>query len=68
MITVFLVQGPDTKPTRLHLACTPWGETVRSTLVRMGFTVTPTDEPQWPDNRDEAELARRDALLDLTGI
>jgi hypothetical protein len=68
MITVFQVSGPDLQPTRLHLACTAWGEQVRSALVYMGFTVQPTDEQAWPDHRDAAELARRDALLDLTGI
>ena len=68
MITVFAVKNLDGETTRLHLACTAWGEQVRSTLVQMGFTVQPTDEQAWPDTRGLAELARRDALLDLTGI
>jgi hypothetical protein len=66
MVTVFKVSKEGFQDTRLHLACTPWGEAVRSNLVLMGFTVQPTDEWQHPDNRGPEELKRRDYLLDLT--
>lgn len=68
MVTVFAVKSPEGETTRLHLACTAWGEQVRSSLVQMGFSVDPTNESQWPDTRGPAELARRDFLLGLTGL
>ena len=30
----------------------------------MGYTVQATDQPDFPDTRDAAELARRDAILE----
>jgi hypothetical protein len=64
MKTVFLVDGK----TRLILCMTAWGEMVREKLVSMGHKIVPTNETLEPDTRDVAELARRDALLDSTGM
>jgi len=63
MITVYQVSAPDFPTTRLHLPCTPWGSTVRERLTHSGYAVQATDQAQWPDTRDAAELARRDELL-----
>lgn len=68
MITVFKVSKPGFQDTRLHLACTVWGSSVRDCLSQMGFDLAPTNESAWPDNRDAAELARLDDLLTLTGL
>ena len=68
MVTVFQVTKAGFEPTRLFLACTAWGEAVRSSLVQMGFSVQPTDQSHEPDLRDAAELERRDALLTVTGL
>jgi endonuclease YncB( thermonuclease family) len=67
LITVFLVEKAGTQPLRLHLTCSPWGESVRRLLLQEGYTVSPTDQPSYPEYRDEAELARVDALLDELG-
>ena len=64
MATVFKVTHPDGETTRLHLVPTAWGNTVRERLTHQGYSVQATDEPDHPDTRDEAELARRDALLE----
>jgi hypothetical protein len=64
MNTVFLVDGV----TRLHLPNTKWAFEVRTELQRQGHDVRETAEPDYPDTRSEAELARRDALLEKTGL
>lgn len=63
MITVYQVSSPDFQATRLHLPATAWGNTVRERLIHSGYTVQATDQDQYPDTRDAAELARRDLLL-----
>jgi hypothetical protein len=64
MVTVFLIDGE----TRLHLPGTPWGFKVRTKLVSLGHKVQATDWSPEPDVRSPAELARRDELLDSTGL
>lgn len=64
MIVVYKVTHPDQQVTHLHLPTTPWGNTVRERLVHQGYVVEATDRDQWPDTRDAAERARRDALLE----
>jgi hypothetical protein len=65
MITVYEVSSPDLQATRLHLPNSTWGNTVRERLLHSGYKVQATDQEQHPDTRDAAELARRDAILDL---
>ncbi len=64
MITVFVVTGPNQPATRLHLPSNTWGNTVQERLIHLGYAVQATDEPAHPDTRDEAELVRRDELLE----
>ena len=64
MATVYQVSSPALQATRLHLPPTPWGNTVRERLIMQGYVVQATTEPDFPDTRDAAELARRDALLE----
>ena len=64
MVTVYEVTSPDLQATRLHLPCTPWGHTIQERLTHSGYTVRALSEPDHPDTRDAAELARRDALLE----
>lgn len=66
MVPVYKVSSSTFEATRLHLPQTAWAEDVLASLDRLGFKIEPTDEGWFPDNRDEAELARRDAILDLT--
>lgn len=64
MVTVYAVSSPDFQSTRLHLPCTPWGQTVRERLTVMGYSVQATGQDRYPDTRDQDELARRDQLLE----
>lgn len=64
MSIVFMVDGV----TRLHLPDTEWGFKVRAKLQEQGHIVQRTQEPDYPDMRGEAELARRDELLEKTGL
>lgn len=64
MITVYQVSEPGGPSTRLFLPPTAWGRTVQERLTQMGWTVQATDQACDPDTRDEAELTRRDAILD----
>ena len=63
-ITVFLVDGT----TRLHLPSSQWGQGVIEKLQLKGHTVQRTNDVDFPDNRTPDELARRDALLEETGM
>lgn len=64
MVIVYSVTRPGKEPTRLILPSSAWGQTVISRLTACGYTVQATDQPREPDLRDEAELARRDELLE----
>ena len=68
MLSVYKVSRSDIDSTRLVLPATQWAFEIREELSRMGFEVTSL--PDDPDllRRDEAELARRDQLLDLTDL
>lgn len=68
MITVYQVSAQDFPATRLHLPCTPWGNTVRERLIHLGYSVQALGEVSHPDTRTPEELGRRDWLLDATGI
>jgi hypothetical protein len=68
LTTVFRVSSPTFKSTRLYLAGTAWGYAVRTKLAHMGFTVESTEELACPGLRGASELARRDELLNMTGL
>lgn len=54
--------------TRLILPASDWAESVITVLEELGHRVDLTDEDPYLCLRDEAELARRDALLESTGL
>jgi hypothetical protein len=64
MVTVYAVQEPGGKVTRLHLPATSWGNTVLERLEHQGYAVRATGQERYPDTRDADELARRDAILE----
>lgn len=65
-IVVFLVSKPGTLATRLFLPKSEWGEVVIAHLEEQGYTFSEcADQTRHPEPRDDAELARRDALLEL---
>jgi hypothetical protein len=64
MVIVYKISTPGSEVTRLHLPNGHWGQVIRSRLAEYGYTVEPSEEPPFPDNRGAEEMARRDALLD----
>ncbi len=64
MVTVYEVSSPDLQATRLHLPCSAWAATILERLLYSGYTVHRTSQEPHSATRDEAELARRDALLE----
>jgi len=65
MTLVYKITHPNGQTTRLHLPQTAWAKDVLDVLDRCGYPSQVTDQAWYPDTRDEAELARRDALLNL---
>lgn len=63
-VTVFKTTAPDGQVTHLHLPNTSWGNIIQERLVHVGHSVQATDRPQFPDTRDQDELARVDAILE----
>lgn len=56
------------KVTRLRMPGTRWASDVLAKLSQMGHEVIYLGPAPEVDDRDEAEKARRDALLDSTGL
>lgn len=68
-VNVYMVKKEGFEPTRLNLVPTAWGNRVLFLLGNAGYDVSLlTEQSYWPDLRDAAELARRDALLDEIGV
>lgn len=66
MITVFQVRKAGEEMTRLFLPQSAWGARCLDVLHHRGNLISESvDQTQNPDPRGAAELARRDALLDL---
>jgi len=64
MVTVYAVQEPGGKVTRLHLPATTWGNTVLERLAHVGYAVQAMGPAGEFDTRDIDELTRRDAILE----
>ena len=68
-LNVYMVKKEGFEPTRLHLIDNAWGNRVRFLLGNVGYDVSRlTEQSYYPDQRDAAELARRDELLDEIGV
>jgi len=68
VISVYMITAPAWPATRLHLPESQWAFNVREKLGQMGYGVFYVGPEPEVDTRDAAELARRDALLELTGL
>ncbi len=64
MIKVYTVDGS----TRLHLPSSAWANQVLTSLMNKGHDIQEGGDAPIPDDRSPEELARRDALLEETGL